>query len=164
MTQTLAIRPLTKEGFAPFGEVLQIEGAETRVINGGSCLRFHALATVEAWGEGARAVVSLFRAEPTPLPLRLLMMERHPFGSQAFWPLSGGDWLIAVAPDDHGRPGQPIVFHASGRQGVCYAPNVWHHPLLALDQVSDFLVVDREGPGINLEEVQYDVAHEIVAD
>jgi len=90
MTDTVAVRPLAKESFAPFGEVLETQGAETRLINAGTCTRFHALATVEAWGEGARAVVSLFRAEPAALPLRLSMMERHPLGSQAFWPLSGG--------------------------------------------------------------------------
>lgn len=83
------------------------------------------------------------------------MMERHPLGSQAFWPLSGGEWLIAVASDHDGIPGTPQVFRATGRQGVCYTPNVWHHPLLALDAVADFLVVDREGPGKNLEELSY---------
>ena len=163
MTETLAVRPLTKESFAPFGEVLETEGAETRLINAGTCTRFHALATVETLGEGARAVVSLFRAEPTALPVRLSMMERHPLGSQAFWPLSGGDWLVAVAPDENGRPGMPIVFRASGSQGVCYAPSVWHHPLLALGQVSDFLIVDRDGPGVNIEETPYETPYEIVA-
>ena len=107
-------------------------------------------------------MVSLFRAEPAALPLRLSMMERHPLGSQAFWPLSGGDWLVAVAPDDNGRPGTPLVFRASGSQGVCYAPNVWHHPLLALSQVSDFLVVDRDGPGVNLEETHYETPCAVV--
>ncbi len=164
MTTTIAVQPLTKESFAPYGEILETAGAETRLINGGTCMRFHALATIETHGEGARAVVSLFRAEPITLPLKLTMMERHPFGSQAFWPLSGGDWLLAVAPDENGRPGVPLVFRASGRQGICYAPNVWHHPLLALGQVSDFLVVDREGPGVNLEETYYETLYAVAAD
>ena len=163
MTDTVAVRPLTKESFAPFGEVLETQGAETRLINAGTCTRFHALATVETRGGGARAVVSLFRAEPSAPPLRLSLMERHPLGSQAFWPLSGGDWLVAVAPDENGRPGRPLVFRASGNQGVCYAPNVWHHPLLALGQVSDFLVVDRDGLGVNLEESHYEAQYRVVA-
>ena len=163
MTDTLAVRPLSKESFAPFGEVLETDGAETRLINAGTCTRFHALATIETRGAGARAVVSLFRTEPTALPLRLSMMERHPLGSQVFWPLSGGDWLVAVAPDENGRPGAPLVFRASGRQGVCYAPNVWHHPLVALGQVSDFLIVDRDGPGVNLEETHYEAPYATVA-
>ncbi|MGO6903908.1 ureidoglycolate lyase, partial [Rhizobium ruizarguesonis] len=44
------------------------------------------------------------------------------------------------------------VFLARGDQGVNYRRNVWHHPLMALEQASDFLVVDRDGPGNNLEE------------
>jgi ureidoglycolate lyase len=155
MTDALTVKPLTKEGFAPFGDVLEIEGAERRLINAGTCTRFHALAGVQTLGDGARAIVSLFRAQPTSLPTRLSMMERHPLGSQAFWPLSGGDWLVVVAPDENGKPGAPVVFRAGSHQGVCYAPNVWHHPLLALEHVSDFLVVDRDGPGLNLEEVDY---------
>jgi ureidoglycolate lyase len=39
---------------------------------------------------------------------------------------------------------------------VQYARNVWHHPLIAVGRVSDFLVMDREGDGINLEEADYD--------
>lgn len=163
MTHALAVKPLTRAGFAPFGEVLDTEGAKVRLINAGTCKRFHALATVETRGGDARAVVSLFRAEPTALPLHLSMMERHPLGSQAFWPLSGGDWLVAVAPDENGLPGAPLVFRASGHQGVCYAPNVWHHPLIALGRVSDFLVVDRDGPGLNLEESRYVTPHTVRA-
>src|SRR4051794_17461618 len=163
MTDTLAIQPLTKESFAPFGQVLETQGAETRLINAGTCTRFHALATVETRGEGARAIVSLFRAAPTTLPVRLSMMERHPLGSQAFWPLSGGACLVAAAPDENGRPRAPLVFRASGKRGVCYAPNVWHPPLLALGQPPDFLVVDRGGPGINPEETHYQRPYAVAA-
>src|SRR3954454_7827932 len=163
MTDKLAVRPLSKESFAPFGEVLETDGAETRLINAGTCTRFHALAAVETQGEGARTIVSLFRAEPTASPIHLSMMERHPLGSQAFWPLSGGDWLVAVAPDENGRPGAPLVFRASRGQGLCHAPNVWHHPLLALGQVADFLVVDRDGPGVNLEEARYETPYAVDA-
>lgn len=161
MPSALTVQPLTPAAFAPFGSVLQLDGAEPRLINEGGCTRFHALARLETLGEGAQAVVSLFRAEPAKLPLRLAMMERHPLGSQAFWPLSDGEWLVAVAPDRDGQPGVPIMFRSRADQGVCYAPNVWHHPLIALGTTSDFLVVDRDGPGSNLEEVRYDATYEV---
>jgi len=67
-----------------------------------------------------------------------------------------------VAPDEDGRPGAPLVFRGSGRQGVCYAPNVWHHPLLALGKIANFLVVDRDGPGVNLEERHYETPYGVV--
>jgi ureidoglycolate hydrolase len=42
-----------------------------------------------------------------------------------------------------------------GRQGINHARNVWHHPLLVLNADCRFLVVDRKGPGNNLEEVWF---------
>jgi ureidoglycolate lyase len=80
------------------------------------------------------------------------MMERHPFGSQSFSPISGRPYLVVVSEDEGGKPGRPRVFLARGDQGVNYRRNTWHHPLMSLGAVSDFLVVDREGPGNNLEE------------
>ena len=51
------------------------------------------------------------------------------------------------------RPAKLRAFRAGGRQGVNFARNVWHHPLLVLDRASLFLIVDRKGPGDNLEEI-----------
>ena len=45
------------------------------------------------------------------------------------------------------------AFWSDGWQGVNYAKGVWHHPLLALDQVSDFVVVDRGGEQPNCDEL-----------
>lgn len=89
------------------------------------------------------------------------MMERHPLGSQSFHPLSNRPWLVVVAADDNGRPAEPQVFLARGSQGINYARNVWHHPLMTLDEVSDFLVMDRDGPGHNLVEFFYEQAYVI---
>ncbi len=156
----LRIEPLTREAFASFGEVLQVDGAERRLINGGTTERFHRLAAFDG-DEGSRAIVSLFRGQPRFFPFEIAMMERHPDGSQAFWPLSGRPYLVAVAADVDGRPGEPRVFLATGGQGVNYGRGVWHHPLIAVGEVSDFLVIDREGPGANLQEAAYPVVYTI---
>ena len=58
-----------------------------------------------------------------------------------------------VVGGDGPRPAKLKAFRASGRQGVNYARGVWHHPLLVLDRGSRFLIVDRKGPGDNLEEI-----------
>ena len=123
---------------------------EVRPINQGTTDRFHRLAAVEV-GDG-RAIVSVFRGRPCALPFRLRLMERHPLGSQAFVPLQGRPWLAVVCRDPHDASSYR-AFACGGDQGLNYAPGVWHHPLLALEGVSDFLVVDREGDGANLEEV-----------
>lgn len=156
MPITLAIHPLTQEAFAPFGQVIEADPARMKYINGGNTERFHALAEAEVAGEGARVILNIFRGQPRPFPYELTMMERHPFGSQSFSPLNGRPYLVVVSEDEGGRPGVPQVFLAKGHQGVNYRRNIWHHPLMTIGEVSDFLVVDRDGPGNNLEEFFYE--------
>ena len=147
--------PLEREAFAPFGEVIEAsDAAQHLTINAGNTERYHDLANIEP-GAGGRAIVSIFRGQPRPLPFQVTMMERHPLGSQAFVPLSGRAYLVVVAPAGPAPKACDLrVFLARGDQGVNYAPGVWHHPLLALGEVSDFLVIDRGGPGDNCDEVE----------
>ena len=144
--------PLTREAFSPFGEVIELAGARQFAINGGTTQRFHDLAKVDTGAEGGRPLVSLFRAQARPLPVQLTLMERHPLGSQAFIPLVPRPYLVVVAADAGGRPAALQAFITRGWQGVNYARNVWHHPLLSLHEDNDFIVVDRGGEGCNLEE------------
>ena len=150
----IELRPaeLDRDGFAPFGDVIETEGARCLTINEGTTERFHDLASVEIGADReGRTLMSIFRATPRKLPLELRMMECHPIGSQAFVPLSPRPFLIVVAPPGPGLAPESIrAFVSDPGQGVNYAPGVWHHPLLALQQISDFLVVDRGGPGENL--------------
>lgn len=149
-------RPLTAAAFAPFGEVIQAGEAKSAiVINRGQTLRFHDLATIDvADGEG-RAALSIFRGEPLT-PCLLAVFECHPLGSQAFIPLGGNGYLVAVAPAGGFDPSSVSVFRAAPYQGVNYAKGTWHHFLLPLGGTSEFLVIDREGPGENLVEVALD--------
>jgi len=149
----LVPEPLTAEAFAPFGDVIEAsDRAEIMPINYGWTMRFNALTEV-AVGDG-RAIISLFRSRPLT-PLVLKVFERHPLGSQAFMPLQGRPFLVAVAPAGGFDPGKVRVFRAAPTQGVNYARGTWHHFLLALEAESDFLVVDRDGgPGENLDEVE----------
>ncbi|WP_404402603.1 ureidoglycolate lyase [Pelagibacterium halotolerans] len=150
--RTIVIEPLTKSGFAPFGQVLTVEGAHHYPINGGMTERYHDLADVALAGENARPLISIFRGQPYALPLTLKMVERHPLGSQAFMPLSARPFLAIVAPDAGGTPQRPRAFLVPSGIGINIGINVWHGVLTALDAESDFLVVDRGGDGNNLEE------------
>ncbi|MCA3575357.1 MAG: ureidoglycolate lyase [Aestuariivirga sp.] len=148
----LDILPLTREAFRPFGDVIEMEASAPLTINQGFALRFNDLAHVDVAAEDGATNVSLFLGTPRPVPIEIKIMERHPLGSQLFFPLQDRPWLVLVAEDVH-DPRSYRAFRAGGRQGVNYARNVWHHPLLVLDPESRFLIVDRKGPGNNLEEV-----------
>jgi len=152
MTRTVAIEPLTRAAYAPFGQVIETEGAHHYPINGGKTERYHDLATVELGGATARPLVSIARGQPYALPLQLTMVERHPLGSQAFYPLAQRPFLSIVCPDEGGVPGTPRAFRCAPGQGINMAMNVWHGVLTPLGEVTDFLIIDRGGEGNNLEE------------
>jgi ureidoglycolate lyase len=157
----LAPIPLTAEGFAPYGEVIEAsERAQAMAINYGQTTRFHDLARIDVGDAGGHAIVSLFRGKPLDPPI-LKIVERHPLGSQAFVPLSGRPYLVAVAPAGEFDAGKLTVFRAAAGQGVNYAKGVWHHYLLPLEAESDFLVIDREGPGENLDEIELSPAEQV---
>jgi ureidoglycolate lyase len=148
----LTPEPLTAEAFAPFGRVIEASDRGERIdINQGHAVRYDALAETDCADGGGNTVLSLFRAKPLVEPV-LKAFERHPLGSQSFVPLGGKPYLVAVAPAGAFDPGAVRLFRAEGHQGVHYAKGVWHHFLLVLED-SDFLVVDRAGPGDNCEEV-----------
>ena len=148
----IAAVPLTREAFAPFGQVIDTEGAHHYAINAGMCERYHDLATIELAGPAARPLISIFAARHRTLPYALDLLERHPLGSQAFYPLSPHPFLVIVAPGDNGIPGTPRAFITAPGQGINIAMNIWHGVLTPLIADARFLVVDRGGDGTNLEE------------
>ena len=150
MGLVLKLETLTHDAFAPFGDVIEAsEHAQQFSINDGNTQRYHDLADIDPGAEG-QAIVSIFRGQPRTLPFTITMMERHPKGSQAFTPMSNQPYLVVVAPKGEApKPSDLRLFLARGDQGVNYATGVWHHPLLGLGSVVNFIVIDRKGPGDN---------------
>ncbi len=151
--RSINAKPLTAEAFAPFGDVIDVANAKRALpINHGHTTRYDDIAGIDVHDEGGDVCVSIFRSTPMN-PVIIRLMERHPLGSQAFIPLGRRPYLVVVAPSGDFDAAKIKVFHASGAQGVNYAKGVWHHFLLALEETSDFLVIDRAGPGDNLDEI-----------
>ncbi len=159
--RTVRTEPLTAAGFAAFGDVIALKEAPDKIINQGLCGRHHDLARME-FTEG-RAGISLFDAQPRALPYRLEMMERHPLGSQAFIPLNPTSFLVIVAADDGGAPATPRAFLTAPGQGINLLRNTWHGVLTPLQAPGLFAVIDRIGPGDNLEEHWFDAPWQVAA-
>jgi ureidoglycolate lyase len=162
VSRTLVVRSLTAEAFAPFGEVLDTSGAPDRLINQGLCERYHDRARMD-FADG-RAGISLFDAAPRALPYQLDMVERHPDGSQAFLPMTQAPFLVIVAPDAGGTPGRPLAFLTAPGQGINLARGTWHGVLTPLSAPGLFAVVDRIGPGANLQEHWFDSPYTVVTE
>ena len=152
MSRVLTAHPLTRAAFAEFGDIIDTDWADHYPINGGMAERYHDLANVEAEGPSARVLISIFRGKPYVFPLALKLVERHPLGSQAFVPLGGKPYLVVVCQDGPNGPGEPHAFVAGPGQGVSYPRSRWHAVLTPIREPQDFLIVDRGGDGVNLEE------------
>lgn len=138
-------RPLTKSEFIDFGDVIEFDGNDFFHINDGQCERYHNIAQVDVRTEQAPSI-SLVRSQPVTLPVVIDMMERHPHASQAFIPINHRRFLVAVAKaGEEVDPNKIELFVTNGKQGVNYHAGVWHFPILALDDVTEMLVVDRAG-------------------
>ena len=152
----LRLENLTAANFAEFGDVIETVGSNPIGINQGYAERYNNLADQTDMGPEGGTNISIFIAKARPQPIDIAIMERHPLASQAFFPLQDEDWLLVVAGDPL-NPASYRAFRATGKQGVNYRRNVWHHPLLVLRDHSRFLIVDRrapnQNPGNNLEEI-----------
>src|SRR5262245_28355807 len=106
-------QPLTREAFAPFGDIIDMPTAAGRFYYDGALGNLRSSAT---------ASLSVALKDPTPdRPLKSDMLERHEFSSQTFIPVDVGRWLIVVAP--HAAQGGPdsskaLAFIADDSVGV----------------------------------------------
>ena len=154
---TLHPLPLTPERFAPFGQVIaldgQAEGLPHWPINDGHAMRYELQRDLQLQAEGGVPMLAIFRAPARQFPLAVTVLERHALGSQSFIPLGHKRFLLVVAAA--GPAPAPEALHAfvtDGQQGVVLAPGTWHHALLAVDG-GDFVVLERAAAQVDCEVV-----------
>lgn len=146
-------QPLTRERFAPYGEVIETLVDRATAMNAANFDRFNDLGTAETDGTG-RVAISIVRCRiATSLPYRFDMVERHALGSQAFVPLTPCRFVVVVAPPEESVEAADLrAFVTNGRQGVNYRRGTWHMPLIAFEAGQEFLVIDRAGDAPDCDE------------
>ncbi len=149
---TLQPMPLTRERFAPYGDVIETSADRLVAMNAARFERFDNQCAVEA--VDGQVEISIVRCRlATALPYRVDMVERHPHGSQAFVPLTPYRFMVVVAPAEEDVVADDLrAFVTNGRQGVNYHLGIWHMPLIAFDAGQEFLVIDRSGESPNCDE------------
>lgn len=139
--------PLTEGGFLPFGDVVSAGLKAGNAANQGTAVRFDECAQFANARPDAHLNLAVFRSAPQPLPFSIKLLEKHPFSSQAFLPMVCARFLICVAPSlDGGSPDLSAMraFVCSPGQGINYHVNVWHHPIIALDEPAEFAMLAFE--------------------
>jgi len=166
-SSVILVKPkrLTCQSFAIYGDVIEItEQTKYFDINDGHTKRYHDLATIDVSNQKGRSLINIFRSQPLATPIILKSMERHPLSSQAFIPKGNQPYLVVVAPAGSFDESAIEVFMATAKQGVNYKAGTWHHYCLALNKVSDFIVIDRGGEGENCDTVELDTVIQVELD
>ncbi|MCU0654785.1 MAG: ureidoglycolate lyase [Polyangiaceae bacterium] len=138
----LPILPLTREAYAPFGDLIDgpPPGNPGRLVNQGFVRRHDFASPLSNLRPHAELNFAFFRCKPRP-PEGFVVdqLERHPDSTQLFLPLGPARYLVVVALGGE-RPdlSSLAAFVAASPQGVSYHPGIWHLPLVAFDQVTDF--------------------------
>ena len=143
-------KPISKENFSKYGDVITTKDIKPLEINNGYAKRFDGIANLDTSIDGGETTICIFSALKRSFPMKIDMMEKHPLGSQAFIPMQETTFLVLVAPTGD-RPDIDKIesFIVPPDIGVNYNSGIWHFPLISTKDMN-FLVVDRKGSGDNL--------------
>ena len=143
-------KPITKENFKKFGDMITTTDIKPIEINNGYAKRYDGIANLNTKKDNGESTISIFSALKRSFPMKVDMMEKHPLGSQAFIPMKETTFLAFVAPEGDKPDLNKIESFIIPRGiGINYNAGVWHFPLISTEDMN-FLVVDRLGDGNNL--------------
>lgn len=131
----LQLADITAEAFAPFGDLIETPG---------NVARRDCVARIANDRAQATANLAVVRALAPPPGFVFQEMERHPFSTQAFFPLDATEYLVVVAPDDGAQaPSLEELrgWRVRGTQAISYRTGVWHTPMTVLAGAGLFAVL-----------------------
>tara|TARA_Y100001935_G_C17173932_1_gene441648 strand:- start:232 stop:726 length:495 start_codon:yes stop_codon:yes gene_type:complete len=148
----IKIKPkkISKKNFKKFGQIIDTSKKKYLKINDGFAKRYDNLGRIDTSSKNGKTIVSIFSAKKRIFPMKVLMMEKHPLGSQAFIPMRETSFLVFVAPKGN-KPNLTKIesFRIPKQTGINLNPGIWHFPLISTKNMN-FLVIDRKGKGNNL--------------
>jgi len=145
------IQAITKEKFSKFGDFINPPALESTNINLNTTKSYFDLANIEIDGEDKRVRINLFEAKKRNFPLKIDMLENHPFSSQVFFPLGNHPFIVVVCPaNEKPNLNDLSIFNVDNGFGVNFKPRVWHFPLISIDDAK-FITIDKKNDEGNLE-------------
>lgn len=126
---SLTVRPMTREAFAPYGEIVNEPGSVELDLDGGN--------------------TSVVAQTVESRPMKFDFIGRHQRCEQFFAPLGGAKSILAVAPPCENGSAVPDVsrmaaFLVDGSSAFKLHRGTWHVSAFPVDESATFLVLDRE--------------------
>lgn len=142
----LVLKPelLTCKSFNDFGKVISIDDSESILINDGYAQKHFNLCDMDSNEKNGVSTLHIYLAKKEFFPLKINMLEKHPYFSQTFMPRSNKPFLVVVALGEETPNLETLkVFKTNGNQGVHYNRGIWHFPLISIEDNEQFIVIDR---------------------
>ena len=125
-------KPITKENFKKFGDMITTANIKPIEINNGYAKRYDGIANLDTKKDNGESTISIFSALKRSFPMKETI------------------FLAFVAPEgDKPDLNKIESFIIPKGIGINYNPGIWHFPLISTEDMN-FLVVDRLGEGDNL--------------
>jgi ureidoglycolate lyase len=140
----IEIKKITKDNFSQYGELITINNEEAKSGNANTAEFFFDLAKIEVLGNDTSARFNIIKTIKRNFPLRIEMMEMHPYSSQVFLPYSKTKFIVMVAPGNI-RPDLNKIecFLVSNGDGINFNAKIWHCPLTSTE-VETFIMIDKK--------------------
>lgn len=109
---TIEAIPLNYKDYLPYGNVIEARVEEkSESANFGTANRFNFLADLEnRRPESAKANVCVFRSVPRSLPFDIKLLERHPYSTQMFIPMTAEKRYLVIVAKGGDLPGSFILY------------------------------------------------------
>ncbi len=155
---------ITLDDYRPYGDLLSADpGVRGDVVprdaNQGTAVRRNGQIALEHSRPHARPNFASFRCAPrTGWPMPLLLLEKHPRSTQVFVPMNAKRYLAIVALGGEAPDLATLrAFVVEAATAISYRPGVWHHPMVALDAITDFACLAWED-GTSEDAVEHSLA------
>jgi ureidoglycolate lyase len=146
--------PLNRDEYRPYGTVVAADSAlPWKSANNGTAERYNHLGDLKNLRPGTAAPnLCVFRSQAfKEKEFEIKLLERHSHSTQLFVPMTDSARYLVIVALGRDAPDLSTLraFIARSGQGITYEPGVWHHPLIALDQATDFacVVYEDDTPG-----------------
>ena len=141
---------ITIENFSEYGELITTSNNESKSGNANTAEFYFDLARIEVLGDNSNARLNIIKTTKRNFPLKIDMMEMHPYSSQVFLPYGKTKFIILVAPGVD-RPDLDKIqcFLVSNGDGINFNAKIWHCPLTStLDE--SFIMIDKKDSKENI--------------
>ena len=136
-------KPLTREAFKKFGEVIEKDNRDSDLINRGFAEKFE-VCNMGSNEHDGNLSLHIYIGKKREFPLHINMLEKHPFFTQTFLPRSNEPFFSVVALGGREPDLSTLeIFETNGEQGVHLNKGTWHFSLLCIKDKQEFFVLDK---------------------